>query len=244
MARAGGVSVALNLVTATTCDVRTEPSCPPDGVWLYNTDVLYDAGGAALAVYHKAHIFSTAAALDQAPPRAVVAELPLRSGARLRAGLAICYDMEFDTPTALLKRASVHVVLLSSLWESVSGIYSPRMMQQAYSRAWDVALVAANAATVSGVSGGSGIYASGEPLASIRWTARCTRTSSSKRGMGRPARPLVRWPVRPLARAPRCCAPRAVAFPRRAIAASCRTVSPIFTSMARAQTSCPVMGAR
>lgn len=161
------MSVALNLVTATTCDVRTEPSCRPDGVWLYNTDVLYDAGGAALAVYHKAHIFSTAAALDQAPPRAVVAELPLRSGARLRAGLAICYDMEFDTPTALLKRASVHVVLLSSLWESVSGIYSPRMMQQAYSRAWDVALVAANAATESGVSGGSGIYASGEPLASI-----------------------------------------------------------------------------
>jgi len=166
MARASNISVALNYVTSVPC--AGEAACPPDGVFLYNTDVLFDNWGAVLAVYHKAHIFSTAQALDQAPPRAAVAEVPLADGGTLRVGLAVCFDAEFDDPTRMLLQRGVRHVLLSSYWGMASAAFSPRMFQQGYSRRWEVALVAANGADAFDAAvGGSGIYVRGDVLATI-----------------------------------------------------------------------------
>ena len=64
----GGRSVAFNSATPTKHKrARQFPptSCPPDGMYLYNTQVAFSEKGVLLQKYYKMHIFGTAPIIDQ-----------------------------------------------------------------------------------------------------------------------------------------------------------------------------------
>lgn len=64
MAQNYGVVVVANIIEQVICTSKLA-DCPPDGFFLFNTDVVFDENGFMLAKYHKSHIFGTSAILNQ-----------------------------------------------------------------------------------------------------------------------------------------------------------------------------------
>jgi hypothetical protein len=161
-AKEANIILAMNLCETKPCSSATDPACPSDGRYQWNTQVVFDESGTLVLKYHKSHLFGGSAVFDEAMPESA----SFLSSFGVRFGTFICFDMEYPHPALDLIQAGVTDFLFSSWWVNAVPSANAVMQQQAWSRLHAVNLIASNTGESSANSGG-GIYASGQALAAV-----------------------------------------------------------------------------
>lgn len=159
LARDYSIILALNLCETRPCDTKTDPDCPSDSRYQWNTEIVFNETGALVAKYHKTHLFGGSAVFDQA----VSVPTSFTSSFGVTFGLFICFDILYAHPAVDLVQAGITDFIFSSWWVNPTPTIDAIMQQQAWSRLHQVNLIASNTGAGPGKSGG-GIYASGEVL--------------------------------------------------------------------------------
>ena len=142
-------------------------SCPPDGFYLWSSNVVLSPSGALLAVYPKAHLFDTLSFNTPTPtPTTFTLSLPLATPpVNVTMATVVAFDIEFTQPLrALLLQGVQHFVWTGWWATNQPPQLTAAMVQAGWAARWGVNLVAANA--LNNVGEGGGVY-SGAALATV-----------------------------------------------------------------------------
>jgi pantetheine hydrolase len=159
LAKESGIVLVANLCTIQYCNT-TDPDCPADGRYQWNTDVVFSSDGSLITKYYKSHLWGGAGIFNQptvADPISFVAPFGVEFG------VFICYDIDFSTPAESLVAQGITNFVFSSAWFNIPPVLTAVQIQQAWSRYYSTNLVAANSGAFEGDAGG-GIYSSGVPI--------------------------------------------------------------------------------
>ncbi|XP_037651295.1 biotinidase-like [Sebastes umbrosus] len=156
MARRYNLYLVANMADLQPCPLKTDPSssCPPDGRWQFNTNVVFRSDGLLVARYHK-HNLIFEEYFDTPPqPEIIMFNTPFAG----RFGLIICFDILFHEPTVTLVEKGVRQLIFPTAWNSVLPLLDSVQFQQAFSLGANVTLLAANIRKDKLKMTGSGIY--------------------------------------------------------------------------------------
>uniref|UniRef100_A0A671TGF4 Biotinidase n=3 Tax=Sparus aurata TaxID=8175 RepID=A0A671TGF4_SPAAU len=139
------------------CPLRTDPSssCPPDGRWQFNTNVVFRSDGLLVARYHKQNLYWPEVAFDTPPqPEIITFDTPFAG----RFGTMICFDILFREPTITLVEQGLRQFIYPTAWINMLPLMDSVQFQRAFSLGANVTLLAANLRHDRRKMGGSGIY--------------------------------------------------------------------------------------
>ncbi|NXX38208.1 VNN1 Pantetheinase, partial [Tricholaema leucomelas] len=156
MARRNSIYVAANIGDKKLCN-SSDPSCPSDGRYQYNTDVVFDPEGKLVARYHKYNLFMSEKKQFNNPkePEAVTFETPFG-----KFGIFTCFDILFHEPAVVLvSKLQVDTVLFPTAWMNVLPFLTAVEFHSAWAMGMGVNLLAANTHNTNLSMTGSGIYA-------------------------------------------------------------------------------------
>eukprot|EP01064_Diplonema_japonicum_P016692 TRINITY_DN2470_c0_g1_i1.p1 TRINITY_DN2470_c0_g1~~TRINITY_DN2470_c0_g1_i1.p1 ORF type:complete len:489 (+),score=87.05 TRINITY_DN2470_c0_g1_i1:42-1508(+) len=164
-ARENKIHLAVNWGEIVPC-TNTDPHCPPDGKYQFNTELIFTDKGVLVAKYHKLHTFD--ATEFDTPPEEEFVYFVMKG---VRVGIVTCFDAIYGSPLLpLIKKHNVSVFVLSHWWVNQYAMFSAAAWWQALSRRLDVSLLAAaNWQTVDIPhlwNSGSGLYSRGNIIAS------------------------------------------------------------------------------
>lgn len=161
-ARDHAITLVVDTCETRFCNCNETSACPPDGRWQWNTQVAWGPQGDLQMKYHKSHLFGESGVFDQAA--AEVVTFTAEFGATF--GTFVCYDIMYAHPAGDVVASGVRDVLFSSWWINGTPTFNAVMIQQGWSRVKRANLIAANTGASCNNAGG-GIYAAGEPLATV-----------------------------------------------------------------------------
>ncbi|NXP54557.1 VNN1 Pantetheinase, partial [Heliornis fulica] len=155
MARKNSIYVVANIGDKKPCN-SIDPSCPSDGRYQYNTDVVYDSSGKLVARYHKYNLFQSEHQFDKPKkPEAVTFETLFG-----KFGIFTCFDILFHEPAvALVRELHVDTVLFPTAWMNVLPFLTAIEFHSAWAMGMGVNLLSANTHNTKLAMTGSGIYA-------------------------------------------------------------------------------------
>ncbi|XP_042363156.1 biotinidase [Plectropomus leopardus] len=156
MARRHNLYVVANMADLQPCPLKSDPSssCPPDGRWQFNTNVVFRSDGMLVARYHKYNLYFEEA-FDMPPkPEIVIFDTPFAG----RFGLLICFDILFREPTVTLVEKGVRQLIYPTAWMNQLPLLDTIQFQRAFSLGANVTLLAANIRNDRLIMTGSGIY--------------------------------------------------------------------------------------
>ncbi|XP_033493846.2 biotinidase-like [Epinephelus lanceolatus] len=156
MARRYNLYVVANVADLQPCPLKTDPSssCPPDGHWQFNTDVVFSSDGLLVARYHKYHLFFEEAFDTPPQPEIITFDTPFAG----KFGLMICFDILFHDPTIALVEKGVRQLVFPTAWLNALPLLDSVQFQRAFSLGANVTLLAANLRNNRMNMRGSGIY--------------------------------------------------------------------------------------
>lgn len=163
IARNSTIAVVANMGDVQYCN-KSDPHCPEDGRYQFNTDVVFDTDGTLLAKYHKQHLFHE----DQfnTPQKAEIVIFKTSFGVKF--GVFTCFDMlYYDPAIELVEKFGVRNIVFPTAWMDGFPILASIEYQQAWSRLTCVNLLAANQHLPLVDMIGSGIYSCGEALSYV-----------------------------------------------------------------------------
>lgn len=150
-----GMDVVIDIPEGALCS-PTDPGCPVDGAWHYNTQVaLRGSDGAVVGRYRKQHLYFEPAfdvPTDQSPQTFV-------SSFGVQFGMLICFDIMFDWPASGLLGAGVRNVVYSTWWVNMPPFLTATQVQAGWANRSQVNLIAAGSGEEGWRSSGSGVYA-------------------------------------------------------------------------------------
>ncbi|XP_044026936.1 biotinidase-like [Siniperca chuatsi] len=155
MARRYNLYLVANMADLQPCPLKTDPSsCPPDGRWQFNTNVVFSSDGLLVARYHKQNLYFEES--FDTPPKAeiITFETPFAG----RFGLMICFDILFHDPTVALVERGVRQLIFPTAWMNQLPLLDTIQFQRAFSLGANVTLLAANIRNDRLIMTGSGIY--------------------------------------------------------------------------------------
>lgn len=159
-ARQYGIFLAVSLGDKVPCSNQTDPGCPADSHYLYNSIGLFNNEGAFVVKYHKMQLyyeFHYNIPSDCANHGDPVVYYDSPFG---RLGFLICYDLLFQSPGIdLVEKYAVDTIIYSTYWFNYMPFVSAVQMQQAFAIAHRVNFLAADVQTGEGPNFGAGIYA-------------------------------------------------------------------------------------
>ena len=157
------VVVVANMGDVQYCD-KSDPHCPKDGRYQFNTDVVFESDGTLIAKYHKQNLFHELQ--FNTPQKAEIVFFKTAFG--ITFGVFTCFDMLFHDPAiTLIEKYGIRNIAFPTAWMDGFPILASVEYQQAWSRLTCVNLLAANQHQPLADMVGSGIYSCGEPLAYI-----------------------------------------------------------------------------
>ncbi|XP_070273821.1 pantetheine hydrolase VNN2 isoform X2 [Myotis yumanensis] len=158
LAKNNSIYVLANIGDKKRCNSQ-DSTCPPNGYYQYNTNVVYDAKGQLVARYHKYHLYSEPQ--FDAPEKPELVTFDTTFG---RFGIFTCFDILFHDPAvALVKDFHVDTILYPTAWMNVLPLLTAIEFHSAWAMGMRVNLLAANIHHVQQNMTGSGIYAPHSP---------------------------------------------------------------------------------
>ncbi|NXY43483.1 VNN1 Pantetheinase, partial [Ceuthmochares aereus] len=157
MARNNSIYVVANIGDKKPCN-SSDPDCPSDGRYQYNTDVVFDPEGKLVARYHKYNLFMSETQFNYPKKsEAVTFETPFG-----KFGIITCFDILFREPAVVLvSELQVDTVLFPTAWMNVLPFLTAVEFHSAWAMGMGVNFLAANTHYTSLSMTGSGIYAPG-----------------------------------------------------------------------------------
>ncbi|XP_063165951.1 pantetheinase-like [Candoia aspera] len=154
LARHHSIYVVANIGDKKKCNY-TDPKCPSDGRYQYNTDVVFDSDGKLVARYHKFNLFMVEHQFDS-PKEPDLVTFDTAFG---KFGLFTCFDILFHDPAvALVTQLSVDTILFPTAWMNVLPHLSAIEFHSAWAMGMRVNVLAANTHSPGLNMTGSGIY--------------------------------------------------------------------------------------
>ena len=168
MAREYDMVLIANMGDVQECSSSTDPHCPDDGRYQFNTDVVFDSDGSLLAKYHKTHLFTGESLTFNFPPHDEVVTFKVSFGVTF--GIFTCYDILFCNPPFELIQEGVKNIVFPTYWGNEFPFYTSINLQQGWSWRTGVNFIASNQHDarkhfINFFATGSGIYSAGVPLA-------------------------------------------------------------------------------
>uniref|UniRef100_A0A1A7WLY4 Biotinidase n=1 Tax=Iconisemion striatum TaxID=60296 RepID=A0A1A7WLY4_9TELE len=156
MARRYYLYLVANMADLQPCPLKTDrsSSCPSDGHWQFNTNVVFNSEGLLVARYHKHNLYFEEA-FNQ-PPQAEIATFETPFAGTF--GLIVCFDILFRDPTVTLVEQGVRQLVFPTAWMNQLPLLDSIQFQQAFSLGANVSLLAANIRNDRLIMTGSGIY--------------------------------------------------------------------------------------
>ena len=146
----------------------SDPSCPPDGRYQFNTNVVFERDGSYVTKYHKFHLYGGETKVFDVPLSPEHVTFTTSFGVTF--GVFTCYDILFRDPALYLVEKGVQNFIFTTAWGSQLPYFVSIAFQQAWSLKTGTTLLAANFhwPTFPFLPGtGSGIYSSGTPLSTF-----------------------------------------------------------------------------
>lgn len=154
MAKNNRIYVVANIGDRKLCNKTSDPRCPDDGRYQYNTDVVYSPQGTLVARYHKYNLFGEAQ-FDK-PEIAEEIFFDTQFG---RFGLFTCFDILFRSPSVdLIEKHNIDTVLFPTAWMDALPLLAAIEYHSAFAVMMQVNLLSANIHLPILRFGGSGIY--------------------------------------------------------------------------------------
>ncbi|XP_027794288.2 pantetheinase isoform X1 [Marmota flaviventris] len=161
LAKNNSIYVVANIGDKKSCNA-SEPQCPPDGRYQYNTNVVFDSQGKLVARYHKQNLFMGEDQFN-APKEPEMVTFNTTFG---KFGIFTCFDILFHDPAvALVKDLHVDTILFPTAWMNVLPHLSAVEFHSAWAMGMGVNFLASNLHNPSNRMTGSGIYAPDFPRA-------------------------------------------------------------------------------
>uniref|UniRef100_A0A2D4P0Y7 Biotinidase n=2 Tax=Micrurus surinamensis TaxID=129470 RepID=A0A2D4P0Y7_MICSU len=154
MALTNQMFLVVNLGTKEPC-MQSDPHCPPDGRYQFNTNVVFNNNGTLIARYRKQNLYFEYA--FNTPPEIdyTVFYTPFAG----RFGIFTCFDILFYEPAiTLINQYNVTQVAYPTAWMNQLPLLSAIEFQQAFATAFKINLLAANIHHPDLGMTGSGIY--------------------------------------------------------------------------------------
>ncbi|ELU06718.1 hypothetical protein CAPTEDRAFT_83484, partial [Capitella teleta] len=119
MAQHSEIYIAVNMISKEKCTITEDPDCRDDGLYLYNTNIVYNDMGKLVGRYRKWTLFYETA-LDQ--PKTVEHDYFDTSFGRI--GTFICFDVIFAPPAIeLVEQFDIDTALFPTAWQSLIPIF-------------------------------------------------------------------------------------------------------------------------
>ncbi|GLD58906.1 biotinidase-like protein, partial [Lates japonicus] len=156
MARQHNLYLVANMPDHQPCPLRTSPSssCPSDGRWQFNTNVVFRSDGQLVARYHKQNLYYEQEFDTPPQPEIITFDTPFAG----RFGLLVCFDILFHEPTISLVERGVRQLIFPTAWMNELPLLDSVQFQRALSLGANVTLLAANLRFNQLLMKGSGIY--------------------------------------------------------------------------------------
>ncbi|GLG94030.1 Vanin-like protein 1 protein [Gryllus bimaculatus] len=152
-ARRSAVYLVVNLPEEAPC--AGEPDCPPDGFFIYNTNVVFDRTGALIVRYRKTHLYVEPGFNSGREGQRPVFD----SDFGVRFATFICFDIMFEDPTLkAVREMGATDILHNSAWFSTPPFFTAIQLQGNWAHATNVTLLSSGLNRPSGSQTGSGIY--------------------------------------------------------------------------------------
>ncbi|XP_041664244.1 biotinidase-like [Cheilinus undulatus] len=156
MARRNNLYLVANMPDLQPCPLSTDPSstCPSDGRWQFNTNVVFSSDGLLVARYHKNNLYFEEAFDTPPQPEIITFDTPFAG----KFGLITCFDILFQEPTVTLIEKGVRQLIFPTAWMNQLPLLDTIQFQRALSLGAKVTLLAANIRNDRLIMTGSGIY--------------------------------------------------------------------------------------
>ncbi|XP_072431799.1 biotinidase-like [Chiloscyllium punctatum] len=154
MARNGNMYLVANMGERQTCE-QSDPKCPPDGRYHFNTNVVFDAEGTLIAKYRKWNLYFEHAYDTPKTVQHVIFNTSFAG----RFGIFTCFDILFYEPAvSLIENYGVKQIVFPTAWMNQLPLLSAVQFHQAFATAFGINLFAANQHHPEYNMTGSGIY--------------------------------------------------------------------------------------
>ncbi|BFZ23469.1 hypothetical protein BsWGS_26508 [Bradybaena similaris] len=153
IARNNSLFLVANMGDKQPCNIKTDPHCPKDGRYQFNTNVAFDPNGTLVARYHKYHLFFEKA-FNTPSLEIVYFDTPFG-----RFGLMICFDLQFSEPgLSIILKHKIANIVYPTAWFDALPLLSALGFHSSFARAMGINFLSANAHAPEIKMHGSGVY--------------------------------------------------------------------------------------
>lgn len=156
LAKDNDIYLVVNMGDIKPCDRSTDPHCPVDGRYQYNTNVVFDSNGKLIARYHKQHPFLNEMKVVNRPlePEFITFDTPFG-----KFGTFTCFDVLFHDPAVpLVEKYNIDHVVFPTAWFDVLPLFPAIGFHSSWARGMRVNFLASNTHVPFLLNTGSGIY--------------------------------------------------------------------------------------